>query len=387
MMTRFTRRACALFCTLVLCAAFAACSRAPEPVNFGIEKRHYGRLKLKARPEVWEDGMRTSLDPGQFEWWYVDAHLDDGSVAVIVFYTRPMVGIDSPAVPLVTVSLTDPDGTRHGLALRAPQPYFRASRDRCDVAIGDSRITGDLKNYHVVVKMKAFSCDLSLKGRVPSWRPATGYSFYGKEEKNYFAWLCAVPYGDISGTMEFQGKKRAVRGSGYHDHNWGNVELNKILNDWWWTRAQIGGYTVITSEMMTTKRYGKVTMPVFLLARGSDILLEDGRKMTLERSGAFIHPVSGKIVENHLVFTYSDPARNQLVRYTLDRKSDILVFDMLRAFPAWKAALARLVGVRPWYHRILGDAGLQVDMNGKKERLKATTVYELMFLGDNIERR
>ena len=56
--------------------------------------------------------------------------------------------------------------------------------------------------------------------------------------------------------MEFGGAKRAVRGSGYHDHNWGNVELRKILNDWWWTRAQIGDYTVITSEMTTTGRYG-----------------------------------------------------------------------------------------------------------------------------------
>ena len=60
---------------------------------------------------------------------------------------------------------------------------------------------------------------------------------------------------------------------------------------------------------------------------------------------------------------------------------------MLRAFPAWKAALARLVGVRPWYHRILGDAGLLVEMDGKKESFRSTTVYELMFLGDNIRRR
>ena len=193
MYTRYTLRACALFLAPVLCAAVAACSRAPEPISFGMEKRHYDLLKLKHRPEVWEDGMRTSLDPGLFEWWYVDAHLDDGSVVVIVFYTRPMVGIDSPAVPLVTVSLTDPDGTRHGMALKAPPSYFRASRDRCDVTIGDSCITGDLKNYRIVVNMKAFSCDLALKGRVPSWRPATGYSFYGREEQKYFAWLCAVP--------------------------------------------------------------------------------------------------------------------------------------------------------------------------------------------------
>ncbi len=384
MITRITMRGCALFCTLALLAALNACSRAPEPVIFGLEKRHFDRLKLGPRPEVWEDGMRTTLDPGQYEWWYFDAHLDDGSVAVIVFYTRSMVGIDSPAEPLVTVSLTDPDGTRHSLLDRVTPGVFRASRQGCDVKIGKSRITGDLKNYRIVVNMKEFSCDLTLAGKVPAWRPATGYTFFGKEEDLYFAWLPSVPYGQIDGTMAFRGGKRAVRGSGYHDHNWGNVELRNILNDWWWTRAQIGDYTVITSEMRTTGRYGFKKLPVFFLARGEKMLLEDGRRMTLARAGAFMHPESGKIVEKRLVFTYADPERHETVRYTLERERDILVFDMLAALPSWKAFFARLIGVRPWYHRILGDAYLDVEMGGKKESFKSKTVYELMFLGDNV---
>ena len=41
--------------------------------------------------------------------------------------------------------------------------------------------------------MKEFSCDLTLAGKVPAWRPATGYAFYGKEEKLYFAWLAVGP--------------------------------------------------------------------------------------------------------------------------------------------------------------------------------------------------
>lgn len=387
MITRSRIAGCAFFFVIVLLCGLTACSRTPEPVIFGLEKRHFDRLKLGPRPAVWEDGMRTSLDPGQYEWWYFDAHLDDGSVVVIVFYTRSMVGIDSPAEPLVTASLTDPDGTRHSLVDQVKPGDFRASRDRCDVTIGKSRITGDLKTYRILVNMKSFSCDLTLAGKVPAWRPATGYAFYGKEEKRYFAWLPSVPYGNIAGTMEFGGAKRTVRGSGYHDHNWGNVELRKILNDWWWTRARIGDYTVITSEMTTTGRYGFRKLPVFFLARGDTILLEDGRNMTLARSGAFLHPVSGKIMENHLLFSYDDPGRKESVRYTLDRKRDILVFDMLAALPSWKAAFARIIGVRPWYHRILGDAGLAVDIRGKKESLKSQTVYELMFLGDNIESR
>jgi hypothetical protein len=30
-------------------------------------------------PEKWEDGIRTSGEKRTYEWWYFDAHLDDGA--------------------------------------------------------------------------------------------------------------------------------------------------------------------------------------------------------------------------------------------------------------------------------------------------------------------
>ena len=36
----------------------------------------------------WEDGLRTSGDRNEFEWWYLDAKLDDGSVFCLL-YTSP----------------------------------------------------------------------------------------------------------------------------------------------------------------------------------------------------------------------------------------------------------------------------------------------------------
>jgi hypothetical protein len=38
--------------------------------------------------QPWEDGLRTDTGPGSYEWWYFDAHLDDGSSLVIMFYTK-----------------------------------------------------------------------------------------------------------------------------------------------------------------------------------------------------------------------------------------------------------------------------------------------------------
>ena len=46
----------------------------------------------------WEDGLRLNTDPGNFEWWYFDAHFEDGSTAVIVFATKTII---NPRVPLL----------------------------------------------------------------------------------------------------------------------------------------------------------------------------------------------------------------------------------------------------------------------------------------------
>ena len=36
--------------------------------------------------QLWEDGARTDDSKNQFEWWYFDAELDDGSLVVAYFY-------------------------------------------------------------------------------------------------------------------------------------------------------------------------------------------------------------------------------------------------------------------------------------------------------------
>ncbi len=363
---------------------FAACGSKPEPVIYGLEKRHFDKLKMGLRPALWEDGFRTDLEPGKYEWWYFDAHLDDGTVVVIVFMSRPYVDIKGEAVPVVNVRVTTPDGIEHKSTVKIPKDSFRASRDRCDVKIGKSWMTGDLKRYRIHVETKRIGADILLEGVTPAWRPATGYCFFGKEEEKYFAWLAAVPYGRVTGELSVNGARRTIRGSGYHDHNWGNIELVKIMNNWWWSRAQFGDYTIITSEMTATERYGRLRIPVFLLANRGTIILEDSRNMKLLRYGAALHPVSGKPVENRLSFVYADPGNGVTADYTLERKKDILVFDLLRMVPSWKAFAARCIGVRPWYHRIQGDATLDLDIKGKKESMKAGTVYELMYLGKAV---
>ena len=139
------------------------------------------------------------------------------------------------------------------------------SRDHADIAIGPHRFEGNLKSYTIHVDAKdtgGLGCDLALRRRVPSYRPATGYIVAGNK---YFAWFVAVPEGSISGALTADGVTRRVTGSGYHDHNWGNVSPADLFDDWWWGRGRSGRHTIIASEIHAKAAVGGKTIPLFFI--------------------------------------------------------------------------------------------------------------------------
>jgi hypothetical protein len=76
-----------------------------------------------------EDGQRIGTEKGRYEWWYFDAHLDDGATVVVVFYTKPNVSPNGPLAPRITINLTLPDGRRFDKLYDAAADQFTASKE------------------------------------------------------------------------------------------------------------------------------------------------------------------------------------------------------------------------------------------------------------------
>ena len=74
---------------------------------------------------------------------------------------------------------------------------------------------------------------------MPSYKP--GPDDGSNPEGPYFRWVCAVPNGSLSGTVTLDSVTHEVTGSGYHDHNWGNVPMSVLVKDWHWARGEAGG--------------------------------------------------------------------------------------------------------------------------------------------------
>src|SRR3984893_15743448 len=118
--------------------------------RFADKPEDFAKLGITAgRIEAFEDGMRTEGGPGGYEWWYFDSHLSDGSSLVIVFYTKSLLNPDSRLAPIVSFELDRPGQPAVRLEANISPDAFLASRDRCDVRIGENTFRGDLHEYDI----------------------------------------------------------------------------------------------------------------------------------------------------------------------------------------------------------------------------------------------
>ena len=76
---------------------------------------------------------------------------------------------------------------------------------------------GNLNKYSIALDpddFDGFGFNLNLQSLVGPYRPQDGIIQAGDD---YFAWLAAVPNGDVDGTITINGKEKKIKGSGYHD--------------------------------------------------------------------------------------------------------------------------------------------------------------------------
>ncbi|THD59623.1 hypothetical protein [Phenylobacterium sp.] len=258
-----------------------------QKLHLATSPADFAALGLGQTVAVREDGRRTRSSADTFEWWYFDGLLDDGSVVVVWFGDNWMYGSHKRAVD---IELTPPGKpTRRVMRTFAAPGSF--ATDHADIQIGPHSFKGDLETYSIHVdpsETGGVGCDLTLRRRVASYRPATGYIEAGTR---YFAWLVAVPEGAITGTLTADGATRQVTGSGYHDHNWGNVSPAKLFDDWWWGRGRSGGHTIIASEIHGKAAVGGASIPLFFVGDDTQVEVDAfGSDVTVTEGGPVRHP-------------------------------------------------------------------------------------------------
>nr|WP_107909008.1 hydroxyneurosporene dehydrogenase [Streptomyces chartreusis] len=339
----------------------------------GDRPEHYERLGIAPGiVQPWEDGIRTGAAEGTWEWWYCDAHLEDGSTLTVEFHTKPPYASPSvPLTPFVLLTLSLPDGTRIDRAVTEDAEAFDASTETCDVRIGANTFRGNPdEGYAVHVEIEDIAADITLTPEIPAWRPATGHVFFGEQEEHYIAWLPVAARAAACVTLVREGRTEQLEGMGYHDHNWGNVAPRRVLDHWYWGRACIGDYTVVTLNFVADETYGKATVPACMIAKSGQILASavGPQNVTCAEMDVAADAGSGVPVARRLEYRTGDAGNRYKVTFEHRRNAFMLDFGRAGA-----------------YHRFLGDVSIEHVQDGHIKAEQGQTLWELLYFGPRPE--
>ena len=342
-------------------------------------------LGLNDEVQIFEDGLRTCETAGNYEWWYFDSKYPDGSSLVIVFYTKHVTSFAKKFKPYVSLDYVSPCGK--DLHTKFVSETYSFSKEQCEVRVGECYVKGDLEHYDIYFKNEEAECKLTLDRSVPSWRPDSGHIRFGK--KDFFAWLPSVPEGVIKGTLNIAGETLCLSGTGYHDHNWGNKLMILLMNDWYWGRAKIGDYVVVSSYIYANKKDGYKATPIFMLAKDGKILTGDAFKYLKYEEKDFVRDsYTKRHVAKTLIYDYDDKENGIHYRVTYKKGNEEIERQIMRDIVGKPlAAMFYLLGFRGSYHRMSGTAVLERFENGKvTETLEAPAMWEQMcFKPDRIK--
>lgn len=358
-----------------LAVAWGSCAQAisdDAKLHLAAAPEDFKALGIGKEIEVREDGRRTPKSSDYFEWWYFDGLLDDGTVVVVWFGDNWFYGSHKRAV---NIQLTPPDKPTRQIMRTFDDPGVFSS-DHADVQIGPHSFKGDLETYTIRVdaaETGGVGCDLVVRRRVASYRPATGYI---KAGDSFFAWLVAVPEGAVTGTLTADGVTRQVTGSGYHDHNWGNVSPADLFDNWWWGRGRSGDYTIIASDIHGKAAVGGTRIPLFFVADNRQVQANAyGSDVSAAEGSAVRHPdpKHERPIGSGVSFTTADETRAEFkISDRLLTSSNLLAN---RSF--FIRTAAAVMSKKPWYSRFVSPITLKLSGGSPHEGEGTLEYFEL----------
>jgi hypothetical protein len=206
-----------------------------------------------------------------------------------------------------------------------------------------------------------------LTGEVRAWRPKSGHLYFGSEgRETLFAWLPSVPQGVAHVRYKIGHEEYRASGSGYHDHNWGDVPMQTLMHNWYWGRAKAGPYTVIACHITATEAYGYETQILYMLAKDDEIIADDDVRVSFEIERVATDGKTGKPVADITRYTYRDGDARYVV--TFGRQKTIVQ----SIFTDFDGA----------YHRFTGKVTIEkFEKDVRVEIFDDHAIWELMYLG------
>lgn len=334
--------------------------------------------------EVWEDGRRSISAANQWEWWYFDAIMDDGTAIIIQFFAKPTIDARKKQdVPTINFQISLPDGKHETRELQFTTDESTFSNEKCELHFGKNYFTGDLKHYDIHVETAdEMAADLSVESLSTPFRPGTSYFDFSGDGSKYYTWLCCMPKGEVNGTITVAGKEIFVHGYGYHDHQWGNFTYALGWNHWTWARQRFDDYTLILFDMTSSRTYGAVRYPIcYLEDKDGNIVFSntDTNHCQINVLEEYTDDVTGKVYPQKTEYIFQ--MKDKKLVYELESKKIIDAPDIAKRTGFLLNFLLGLKGLKPSYARYIANGTMNFTSDNHKISRSESLIYEFMYPG------
>ncbi len=347
--------------------------------------------KSKTIIEAWsgpgkKDGTITQFKPefdalhidmkkhGNCEWWYFDARLDNGYTVVLFFRAKH----ERTGKTGVEVVIYKPGQDKVQKIYNYHRSDFSASTEKAEVKIGKNYFKADNSNelfpsYEIVLDEEEYGVHLSFKAEVQAWMPGKGHTQFGN--LGVFGWVVPLPRAKVTGDIRMGEQIISVQGIGYHDHNWLDFNLVRIIEYWMWGRMYSENFTLIYALIKCNKKWDDYPIMVLMLAKNAEILKSTG-EFTLKQEDSEFYEKIGKNYPKKLLFQFPENNSIQLdVQDIID--SDNLLFEL---HPIMRFLAKNVLKINPSYFRFFSNFKMGLNLDGKKFEEKGTTFHEMVIL-------
>jgi len=242
-----------------------------------------------------DDAAHPFDSPNYFEWWYLDAIFDNGYSCALSCFWRTRY--EDTYIPLIIIDIYPPQGEHIRGSAGFDYNNCHASQEKCDVKWGDNYIVQEGDTYKVHLRAENTGVDLTYKRQLPGWRWSDDCLLSANEDGKQF-WVNALPRADVTGSLTIGDKTMPVKGEGYHDHNWGNVEMSQCFAGWGWGRMFGPKYTFIYGWTMPLSKEIPQTSSLFVARDREIVFVSPWVKFTLGNEQ--VHEESGIQLPNTL---------------------------------------------------------------------------------------
>ena len=318
--------------------------------------RRFGLDPQKIEP--WEDSRRSTPGANHWEWWYFDGIMDDGTAVVIQFFVKPAQEIrNENDVPAINFQITLPDGTHYNRLPHYAPERSSYGKEKRDVHFEESYFVGDLNEYDIhVAPTDRLSATLHIKSISKPFRPGTAYFDFDGKGDTYYTWFCAMPKGEVTGTLNIEGREVKVHGYGYHDHQWGNFLYITGWNHWTWARQRFEDYTLILFDKYAVKSMGGTHIPLcYLEDKEGNIVFSstEAANATVSVLEEYTDQLTGKIYPKKTFYVFEKDGKK--LEYMLEKTQILEAPDTTGVLGKAAKALLSLKGLNPSYTRYLAD--------------------------------